>query len=659
MAAGSFDSVKFVNPVAESVLEVEEGRRGGGRGSQLEDEPQEYDGEARHVGHKLIESLTKGIDPFVKIFLGNDGHENFKRTASVVGTQSNNHGRCPVWGEADQNRLRLKPSAEDTMLTIEVWDSDVRSDDLIGGRTLLLEEVRAMCDNASTGEEVCFLDGAEPLHGVGKGGVIHLQLFADPGRSGRDGGVMQLAMRWEPGGDIEIEPQACVDLLSDTPDVRDMSTFSDWKLVKRATLVYLAYVAFLTSYCYWLFSVYACGGPETKCDVKSLAESLADSSLTTVDELLGSEGQESANETAGQATVYPANATAELGWPDGVYPALEGAGPGVDSLLFVLTISTTVGWGNQPIDLTTRYNDTNAVVEGFATSQVIRGTKILLSISVMLEIIMMGVIIGALGNSFRAFFRNRVHHATQKALEQRKLDFSKRSASRDLATTRALAQQESETQMDRHPFILSTLLLLLLAAIGTIAYSKLEKECVDPTRTSLMDRQLCFAEQSGETDEKGRRKGWKNLSVIDALYMTVISITTIGFGDYAPSTYRSKWFSVFYLPIAVAFTANAIDHIALGISNHRRKQLERYVLDQFGGKLAYSSMPVDTAEPVVGEAQNHRADGEDFTGPGLTPEDFTELQRSVDVHETIPMTRNDFRLAVRQAFHLGTWRDFC
>ena len=294
----------------------------------------------------------------------------------------------------------------------------------------------------------------------------------------------------------------------------------------------------------------------------------------------------------------------------GVYPALEGGGPFVDALLFVMSMSTTVGWGHQPVDLTQRFDGVNTdsvastITGDFAASHnnVMAATKILLSVSVVFGVVLIGLLVGALGSSFRAFFRKRLHDSIHEAMEMNELTNMRGTA------------------MERHPFILAMAMLVVVIILGTKVYSSSEKQCVNSAKVSQTERVECYAKDQNSPD------GWQYISTVDALYMTVISISTVGFGDYAPSSFFSKWFSVFYLPIAVCFTANAIDHISHAIVTHRLQRLEDYVLGQFSGAA-------NGAESVGG-------------AEGLTAYDFEELQRSVNVDHTIPMTRNDFRLAM-------------
>ena len=69
---------------------------------------------------------------------------------------------------------------------------------------------------------------------------------------------------------------------------------------------------------------------------------------------------------------------------------------------------------------------------------------------------------------------------------------------------------------------------------------------------------------------------------VDALYMCTVSVSTVGYGDLSPSSWGAKTFAIFYIPVGVAFVANAIDFISGSITEKRAVELEDFVLGQFG-----------------------------------------------------------------------------
>ena len=128
----------------------------------------------------------------------------------------------------------------------------------------------------------------------------------------------------------------------------------------------------------------------------------------------------------------------------------------------------------------------------------------------------------------------------------------------------------------------------------------------------------------------------------------------------------SKVFFLIYLPLAVTFAANAIDTVSQAIRRHRKRELEKHVLMQFGRKgadrartdagltaydfeqLQVSLHParIPCAQPALGMACAawHLLAG--LQEPVLRARLLGCAQRSVNVDHKIPMTRNDFRLAM-------------
>ena len=377
--------------------------------------------------------------------------------------------------------------------------------------------------------------------------------------------------------------------------VRDLSTFSDMRMLWRVLKITLLYLTLSAIYFSWFFSSYACGGPDSPCDWES---------------------KSSATDTAaGNRSAAGLDAEVQE------YPNGDGAGflaPVLDAITFVLSTAMTVGWGSQPVDLTTRHE----LVDVRNHSDLFDSTKLLLCFLAFVGVVAIGLILGTMGASFRALCRKNVHDRVAEAMRKRE----RMMWSKPGKLTPPESGHYHTSLLDDHDLCIAILLLLICIMIGTVAYTWTETECMVPT----MNKDVC--RKNG--DAAGDPEGWRYLDYVDAMYLTVISISTVGFGDYAPSTTASKLFTMVYFPVAVGFTANAIDHVSSHLISRRVKKLERYVLGQYGGT---------------------EARGKGTREKSITAYDFEELRRSVELGHSNRMSRNDFRLAVSVPSHSSVW----
>jgi potassium channel subfamily K, other eukaryote len=69
-----------------------------------------------------------------------------------------------------------------------------------------------------------------------------------------------------------------------------------------------------------------------------------------------------------------------------------------------------------------------------------------------------------------------------------------------------------------------------------------------------------------------------NYSLIDAFYLSCMTITTVGYGDITPTNNYARAFTVFYALLGTLVTGNALSKFASAISDYKQAKLEATVL---------------------------------------------------------------------------------
>lgn len=59
-------------------------------------------------------------------------------------------------------------------------------------------------------------------------------------------------------------------------------------------------------------------------------------------------------------------------------------------------------------------------------------------------------------------------------------------------------------------------------------------------------------------------------SWIDSLYFTVVTLTTVGYGDFAPQTDGGKLFTIFYIVIGVGIILSFINTVYHHYNSHKK-----------------------------------------------------------------------------------------
>jgi hypothetical protein len=73
----------------------------------------------------------------------------------------------------------------------------------------------------------------------------------------------------------------------------------------------------------------------------------------------------------------------------------------------------------------------------------------------------------------------------------------------------------------------------------------------------------------------GPIEGW---DAVESVYFAVVSLTTLGYGDYVPTKLASIWFTIFWLPFSVGFMSRFLGSVAafyIRLSDRNIQWLER------------------------------------------------------------------------------------
>lgn len=67
-------------------------------------------------------------------------------------------------------------------------------------------------------------------------------------------------------------------------------------------------------------------------------------------------------------------------------------------------------------------------------------------------------------------------------------------------------------------------------------------------------------------------EGWRWL---DSLYFCVITLATVGYGDFSPRTDMGKLFTMFYIVLGIGLVVSIVTKLAQAIVTARREESER------------------------------------------------------------------------------------
>ena len=607
--------------------------------------PQEGDGvgvwlQSWWTQRQVDKNKEYGIDPFVRAKIGR--HGKAARTKCWLSTRKDPPEVYlnPKFSKAHENELRLVRTAGDMgEVILEVLDEDADKDKFVGACHVHLTQFLLHAQETDAWKHTMFhlYDHQEGEDGDDTG-------------EDRDAGGVHALVRWEPAldeagawkvdeetgqaqGELVIRVLAGTDLRDvSNIHISDIGSFADTGTFYTTLYVMLGYLVAGT-----LFYRFAIWGTEGKITTGWCA---SDSVGCNRDDCVSRGGRwEPIPNTIGEGICEHER-----------YMHLT-----VDSLLFVMTTFTTVGYGDHPELLET-------VLERLSTV-----------FFIIIGMAILGVVIGTWGDMFKVKVdqkKRRVREKTLKLMQEKGMDVDKLDASDDIKqeVMRKLHKKYAEDEIDEHllqiemgkalihhfwvdelkKMVAGAVGLLSILLLGTAVFMSTEADqCfqseLPPQNCSGVGPEPLPQTQGGcglqqwpracEPDATcDDRKTWEQfraeypqamlcdegqahgLTFIDSLYFTTVTASTVGYGDVTPQSYYGKVFAFFYIPIAVALMSKTIMSIALIPMEYRHLKLEAYVLDQFGDEL---SAP-----------------------------DFADLKSSVNLGPEEPIRINDFTLAM-------------
>jgi len=128
-------------------------------------------------------------------------------------------------------------------------------------------------------------------------------------------------------------------------------------------------------------------------------------------------------------------------------------------------------------------------------------------------------------------------------------DVLKRQMKRVEARITGVEPHQSETRQAVNKVIVTFILFAAFIAAGTIFYAVYEDCTCSYGETAI---EGCV-EGPKCPETGGAVKTW-----IDTFYMSVVTLTTVGFGDHSPKSYYGRWFGIFWMLLGVVATGNFI-----------------------------------------------------------------------------------------------------
>ena len=124
--------------------------------------------------------------------------------------------------------------------------------------------------------------------------------------------------------------------------------------------------------------------------------------------------------------------------------------------------------------------------------------------------------------------------------------------------------QEEKERQNRNPFWRLLWHFLLIMMLLTVFAFAMDQDSGDDTGLG------------GNTTNNGRRQS----DLLDALYFTIVTATTVGYGDYCPVTQRGRLMAIVFIPLAVGAMGHFLSSVANAIMERRVSLVQQQLASQ-------------------------------------------------------------------------------
>jgi predicted anti-sigma-YlaC factor YlaD len=222
----------------------------------------------------------------------------------------------------------------------------------------------------------------------------------------------------------------------------------------------------------------------------------------------------------------------------------------VTTLYILVQIITTIGYGD--LDMVGEQSDTCSFMPGSADPCYADRMKVFMSFYVLVCIFVIATVITNLAeaavkrseDAFRARMRQVQAHASGLSSES----------------------MISEKTRARNKLLAAAFFFFAMILIGTIVFGYLSSCTCSYGRTAIDG---CKEDDCADT-------GGATRTVLDAFYMSCITLTTVGFGDQSPKSFGGRIFGCIWMLVGVVATANFVGAFTDFFMEEEKEERKKY-----------------------------------------------------------------------------------